>query len=156
GTVMGTPDYIAPEQARNAHRVDIRADLYSLGCTLYHLLAGQLPFPEGTVIEKLLMHQLDSPTPLETIRPGIAPGVVAVVSKLMSKRREDRYQTPAEVAEALARFTTESSVVYSRPTVPPPKSAVIPSPQRRSSPSPDQTPPPRGELSACGETARVT
>jgi WD40 repeat protein/tRNA A-37 threonylcarbamoyl transferase component Bud32 len=101
GAVMGTPDYIAPEQARNAHGVDIRADLYSLGCTFYYLLSGRVPFPGGTLTEKLLQHQLDEPEPLERLRPGVAPAVVAVVRRLMAKRPADRYQTPAELTAGL-------------------------------------------------------
>jgi WD40 repeat protein/tRNA A-37 threonylcarbamoyl transferase component Bud32 len=102
GAVMGTPDYIAPEQARNAHAVDIRADLYSLGCTLYFLLSGRVPFPGGTLTEKLLKHQFDEPEPLERLRPGVAPDVIAVVRRLMAKRPAARYQTPADLAADLA------------------------------------------------------
>ncbi len=69
GTVMGTPDYIAPEQALDSHTVDIRADLYCLGCTFYYLLTGRVPFPGGTLTEKLLKHQLDEPRPVEQLRP---------------------------------------------------------------------------------------
>jgi serine/threonine-protein kinase len=101
GVVMGTLDYIAPEQARNAHAVDTRADLYSLGCTLYFLLAGQPPFPNGTATEKLLQHQLDTPTPIEQLRPDVPTVLAAVVRTLMAKRPDDRYQTPAEAAAAL-------------------------------------------------------
>jgi serine/threonine-protein kinase len=102
GAVMGTPDYIAPEQARSARGVDIRADLYSLGCTLYFLLTGRVPFPGGTLAQKLLSHQLDEPRPVEELRPETPPAVTAVLRQLMAKRPEDRYQTPAEAAEALA------------------------------------------------------
>ncbi len=102
GVVMGTPDYIAPEQALNSHLVDIRADLYSLGCTFYYLLAGKVPFPGGSFGEKLLKHQLYEPEPLPKIRPGLSGAVTAVVSKLMAKHPDDRYQSPLELAEALA------------------------------------------------------
>jgi serine/threonine-protein kinase len=108
GTVMGTPDYIAPEQARDARQADIRADLYSLGCTLYFLLTGQPPFPQGAVIEKLLMHQLDEPRPVESLRPDVPASLAAVLQKLISKRPEDRYQTPAEAAAALERAAVVS------------------------------------------------
>jgi formylglycine-generating enzyme required for sulfatase activity len=103
GTVMGTPDYMAPEQTLDAHAVDIRADLYSLGCTLYFLLTGQVPFPGGTLGEKLLKHQLHQPVPVEQLRPDVPPSVAAVVRKLMAKKPADRFQTPAELAEALGR-----------------------------------------------------
>jgi serine/threonine-protein kinase len=102
GAVMGTPDFIAPEQAADSHRVDIRADLYSLGCTLYFLLTGEPPFPGGTLLEKLFKHQYVAPRPVELRRPDLPPGVAAAVGKLLAKRPEERYQTPAELAEALA------------------------------------------------------
>jgi len=101
GAVMGTPDYIAPEQAEESHTVDIRADLYSLGCTLYQLLAGKVPFPGGTLIQKLKKHQSNQPTPIEMCRSDVPPAVCAVVYKLMAKRPEERYQTPAELVRAL-------------------------------------------------------
>ncbi len=102
GSVIGTPDYIAPEQARNSHLADIRSDLYSLGATFYYLLAGQPPFPEGTAVEKLLMHQLDDPRPLEELRPDVPTAVVVVLRKLMAKAPLHRYQVPADLAEALS------------------------------------------------------
>src|SRR5262249_32199075 len=71
GVVMGTPDYMAPEQALSAHSVDIRADLYSLGCTAYHLLAGHVPFLGGDAAEKSLRHRLERPAPLARVRPGL-------------------------------------------------------------------------------------
>jgi serine/threonine protein kinase len=101
GAVMGTPDYIAPEQALESHTVDIRADLYSLGCTLYVLLTGRVPFPGGTLIQKINKHQFEEPRPIEAFRPDVPPGVASVVGKLMAKRPEDRFQTPAEAAAAL-------------------------------------------------------
>jgi WD40 repeat protein/tRNA A-37 threonylcarbamoyl transferase component Bud32 len=101
GAFIGTLDYIAPEQALDSHTVDIRADLYSLGCSLYFLLTGRVPFL-GTAAEKLLKHQMQEPAPLEELRPDVPPAVAAVVRRLMAKRPADRYQTPAEAAEALA------------------------------------------------------
>jgi serine/threonine-protein kinase len=101
GSVIGTPDYIAPEQARNSHLADIRSDLYSLGATFYYLLTGQPPFPEGSAVEKLLMHQLDDPRPLEELRPDVPTAVIMVLRKLMAKAPLHRYQEPADLAEAL-------------------------------------------------------
>lgn len=101
GDVLGTPDFIAPEQARNAHNADIRADLYSLGCTFYYLLAGRAPFPEGSAIEKLLKHQLDPPTPLQELRPQVPAQVEHIVATLMAKPPEQRYQTPEGLVAAL-------------------------------------------------------
>jgi formylglycine-generating enzyme required for sulfatase activity len=101
GSIMGSLDYIAPEQAMDSSKVDIRADLYSLGCTFYHLLTGQVPFPGGEALAKLTKHQMDEPVPVEQLRPDVPAAVVAIVRKLMAKKSDDRYQTPAELASAL-------------------------------------------------------
>jgi serine/threonine-protein kinase len=101
GCVLGTVDYMAPEQWMNAHKVDVRADLYALGCTLYYLLTGQVPFPGGAPMEKMLKHYLDEPTPVERLRAGVPPLVLNVLGKLMAKQPEHRFQQPADVAEAL-------------------------------------------------------
>jgi serine/threonine protein kinase/WD40 repeat protein len=104
GTVMGTPDYIAPEQATDARQADIRADIYSLGCTLYHLLAGRPPFPKGTPIEKVIAHMEQTPPPLPAFRSGLSDELVAVVERMMAKDPADRFQTPIEVVRALLPF----------------------------------------------------
>ncbi len=101
GVVMGTPDYIAPEQAMDSHSADIRADLYSLGCTFYFLLTGRVPFPGGTLMEKLIRHQTDLPRPPTEFRPDVPEAIVAVIHQLMAKRPADRYATPAEFLVAL-------------------------------------------------------
>jgi serine/threonine-protein kinase len=101
GVVMGTADYMAPEQARDSRLVDIRSDIYGLGCTFYFLLTGQPPFSGGSAVEKILSHQLDEPTPLETLRPDVTPNLAAVVRRMMAKNPAQRFQTPAEVAVAL-------------------------------------------------------
>jgi serine/threonine-protein kinase len=110
GTMMGTPDYISPEQARDASSVDIRADLYSLGCTFYFLLTGQPPFLDGTAMEKLMRHQLEQAEPVEKIRTNTPPAVAAVIRRLMAKLPEKRFQTPAELAETLADILGMSGV----------------------------------------------
>lgn len=116
GVVMGTPDFIAPEQARNASNVDIRSDLYSLGCTFYFLLTGLPPFPQGTLVEKLLMHQLDEPLALERLRSETPPEICRIVRTLMAKRPEDRFQTPLELTEALANLDlSEESFLVAQP-----------------------------------------
>jgi WD40 repeat protein/serine/threonine protein kinase len=106
GSVVGTPDYMAPEQADDSRKADIRADIYSLGCTLYHLLAGQAPFPTGTMMQKLRAHQEQAPRPLAELRPDVPVEVVRVVARMMAKDPVQRYQTPAEVAQALAPFVS--------------------------------------------------
>src|SRR5262249_13392812 len=99
--VIGTPDYMAPEQALEFRNADIRADIYSLGCTLYFLLTGQPPFPGGTLAQTLLRHQQVAPPAIDKVRNDIPPGLSAILGKMLAKRPEDRYQTPAEVATAL-------------------------------------------------------
>jgi uncharacterized protein (TIGR03067 family) len=110
GTVMGTPDYIAPEQARDAHTADIRADIYSLGCTLYHLLAGQPPYPEGTAVDKIMAHMERPPKPLTELRRDMPPALARVVERMLAKDPAKRYQTPAEIAAALQPFVARPSV----------------------------------------------
>jgi serine/threonine-protein kinase len=102
GSVIGTPDFIAPEQARDASQVDHRADLYSLGCTFYFLLTGRPPFPDGTSVEKLVKHQRESPLPLEQIRRGVPKEVLQVVYRLMEKNADARFQSAQDVVERLS------------------------------------------------------
>ena len=101
GRVVGSVDYMAPEQWMNASKVDIRADLYSLGCTFYFLLTGVVPFPGDEPMEKMLKHHLDTPKAVEDLRKEVSAKVAMVVRRLMAKRREDRYQTPGELAMLL-------------------------------------------------------
>src|SRR5262249_20575786 len=101
GAVLGTADYIAPEQTSSSRKVDVRADVYSLGCTLCFLLAGRVPFPDGTAIDKFIHHATNEPASLSGLRPALPAALVRVVEKMMAKRPEDRYQTPAEVCQAL-------------------------------------------------------
>jgi serine/threonine protein kinase len=101
GALMGTPDYMAPEQAIDPRGVDIRADLYSLGCTLFYLLTARAPFEDSSLLEKLYKHKFEPPLPLESLRTDVPPAVATIVHKLIAKEPEDRYQTPAEVVKAL-------------------------------------------------------
>jgi serine/threonine-protein kinase len=110
-SVLGTPDYIAPEQIADPRRVDIRADLYSLGCTLYFLLAGRPPFPGGAWEEKLYYHRNNEPQPIEQLRPDVPPELGAVLRKMMAKRPEDRYATAAGAADALKPFCQKAATV---------------------------------------------
>jgi len=104
GRVVGTADYMAPEQWMNAHNVDIRADLYSLGCTFYFLLTGHVPFPTKEPMEKMLKHHMDEPEPIENRRPDVPAELAAMIRRLMAKKPEQRFQRPAELAEALSQF----------------------------------------------------
>lgn len=110
--VMGTPDFLSPEQARNLHSVDIRSDLYSLGCTFFYLLTGQVPFPGGTALEKLVRHASEDPTPIAELRSDVPAEVANVIGRLLAKKPEDRIQTPAELASALAPFSMTGSGVF--------------------------------------------
>jgi len=105
GSVMGTADYIAPEQGQDSRKADIRADIYSLGCTLYHLLSGQVPYTTGTAIEKIVKHALEQPRSLAALRPELPAELVALVEKMMAKDPAARFQTPGQVAQALVPFT---------------------------------------------------
>jgi serine/threonine-protein kinase len=100
--MTGRLDFLAPEQAMAGAAVDIRADLYSLGCTFYYLLTGRVPYPDGTAGEKHHKQQFEEPVPLRELRPEVPPGLAAVIAKLMAKKPEDRYQTPADFANVLA------------------------------------------------------
>src|SRR5262249_25196500 len=104
GACMGTPDYIAPEQATDSRTADIRADLYSLGCTLYCLLAGRPPFREDTAMMTILAHMQKEPQPLPQRRPEVPEALWQVVGRLLAKDPASRYQKPIEVAQALSYF----------------------------------------------------
>jgi serine/threonine-protein kinase len=105
GKVVGTPEYMAPEQALKSSEADVRADLYSLGCTFYFALTGRVPFPGGTLMEKLLKHKMDTATPIETLRPEVPKPLGDILRKLMAKKPTDRFQTPAELVVALDALT---------------------------------------------------
>jgi hypothetical protein len=105
GMVLGTLDYIAPEQAHDVHAADIRSDLYSLGCTFYYTLTGQVPFPGGNALEKLLKHLMNEPLPVREVRPEVPAAVEAIVRRLLAKDREQRFQTPAELLQGLAALS---------------------------------------------------
>lgn len=105
--VLGTADYLAPEQALNSHAADARADIYSLGCTLYFLLAGRPPFPEGTISERLLKHQVEEPDSLLKSRPDCPLSLVDLCQRMMRKKPEERPQTAGEVAVLLNEWLAE-------------------------------------------------
>jgi len=101
GVTLGTFDYISPEQARNPRDADIRSDIYSLGCTVFFLLTGRPPYVEGTVVQKLLAHQTNPVPDVRDVRPDVPDALAAVVSTMLAKRPEDRFQTPLDLSIAL-------------------------------------------------------
>ncbi len=103
-SILGTADYLSPEQALNSHGVDHRTDLYSLGMTFYYLLVGRAPFADGTLNQKLIWHQIRNPPPVTSLRPDVPPGLAAVLDRLTAKDPGERFQTAAEAAQALAPF----------------------------------------------------
>jgi tRNA A-37 threonylcarbamoyl transferase component Bud32 len=103
GSTVGTVDYISPEQARDSAAADVRSDIYSLGCTLYHMLAGQAPFPDGSLTERLFKHLETEPPDVRRFNPKVSAGLAALLRKMLAKKPEDRYQTPAELLQDLTR-----------------------------------------------------
>ncbi len=104
GATVGTFDYVAPEQARQSQAADIRSDVYSLGCSIYHMITGQVPFPSPSLPEKLYSHQAIEPRSLLALAPEAPPALAEVVARMMRKQPADRYQTPEEVVRALEPF----------------------------------------------------
>lgn len=105
--VLGTADYLSPEQALNSHNVDHRADIYSLGCTIYYCLTGSPPFPEGTLAQRILNHQTRMPEDPRVFRPEIPQAFVDLIWRMIQKRPEDRLQTASAVAVELRRLQTQ-------------------------------------------------
>jgi serine/threonine protein kinase len=104
GVVLGSPDYMAPEQAREARAADIRSDIYSLGCTLYHALAGQPPFPDSNLVRKMVKHATESPTPVRQFNRDVPDGLQQILDWMMAKDPAQRYPTPERAAQALQVF----------------------------------------------------
>ena len=116
--VLGTADYLAPEQALDSHTVDIRADIYSLGATFYYLLTASALFPEGSVAQKLIWHQNRMPRPVRSLRSEVPEEISAIVERMMAKDVANRFQTPAEIMAALAPWVTTP--------IPPPSEREMP------------------------------
>ncbi len=130
GRLLGTIDYISPEQAQDARSADIRADIYSLGCTLHYLLAGAPPFAGDTMVEKLSPRVTGEPPWIREVRPEVPPLLEQVLRTMMARKPEDRYQTPLEAALALAPFTAPVAaggppVALAMPVTGPPAAGVV-------------------------------
>ncbi len=104
GVLLGTPDYLAPEQARSAREADIRSDIYSVGCVLFHLLTGQQPFPDTNILSQIVRHATEPPKPLSDFINPVPDGLQQVVNWMMAKDPNQRYPTPARAAQALQIF----------------------------------------------------
>jgi serine/threonine protein kinase len=101
GVLLGTPDYLAPEQARDPRNIDIRADIYSLGCVLYHCLTGQPPFPDTNLLNQMVRHATETARPLSEFNRDIPDGLQQVINWMMAKQPAQRYPTPERAAQAL-------------------------------------------------------
>jgi serine/threonine protein kinase len=109
GTLLGTPNYMAPEQARDPRSADIRADIYSLGCVLYHALTGQPPFPDTNIINQMIRHATEPPRPLKELNSGVPDGLQQIVNWMLAKDSARRYATPSRAAQALQVFLVAGS-----------------------------------------------
>lgn len=108
GTTLGTFDYIAPEQARDPRAADVRSDIYSLGCTWYFMLTGRPPFPEGTVLQKLLQHQGDEPPDPRQFRTDLPESLCRVLHRMLAKDAARRYPTADTLLDDLSRVADET------------------------------------------------
>jgi serine/threonine protein kinase len=152
GYSIGTADYMAPEQTVD-YGVDIRADIYSLGGTLYYLLVGKSPFQDGTLPQKMIWHQVRQPKPVRAFRGDVPESMVRVLDKMMAKETERRYQTAAEVAADLEEFISHTIPVPSAEEMPP---AICVGPiQLNSSPSQQTAPRTPGTVTMPGSRTGV-
>lgn len=107
GTTLGTFDYLAPEQARDARAADIRSDIYSLGCSIYHMLAGCPPYPDGTAVQKMLDHQGKEPPDIRQKNKLVPKAMAEIVQRMMTTSPEDRYQVPGQLLADLIHLASE-------------------------------------------------
>lgn len=110
---LGSVDYAAPEQWESSRDVDIRADIYSLGCTLYYLLAGEAPFPNKkytTLMQQMWAHSQAPLPPIRELRPDLPEEIAAILARMLAKNRDERFARPQEVADALAPFTLDCNL----------------------------------------------
>lgn len=121
GAVLGTADYLSPEQALDCHDVDIRSDIYSLGATFYTLLIGRPPFHDSKITQKLIDHQIKEPPPLWQLRPDIPRPLADIVARMMAKNRADRFPDPAAVIAEVEPWTRADPPILPDPVAAPPK-----------------------------------
>ncbi len=144
--ILGTADYVAPEQAVDSSRVDVRADIYSLGATLYFLLAGRPLFPEGRTAQKLVWQQIKEPVPITRLRPDVPPALAEIIHRMLQKRPADRFARVADVFDALNPFDSEE--------IAPPGEQMIPEPPPRIAMVRAATPGPSAPRAA-GSTSQI-
>jgi serine/threonine protein kinase len=118
GSTVGTVDYMSPEQARDSRAIDIRSDIYSLGCTAFHMLAGRPPFADGGLGERVFKHIQEPPPDVRQFSPTVSEAFWAVLKKMMAKKPDERYQTPAELLDALNTTEAEAPEPPAAPTSP--------------------------------------
>ncbi len=149
--VLGTADYISPEQAIDSHKVDRRTDIYSLGCTLYFLLSGHPPFNSGSLAQRLIAHQTKLAPSITADRSDVPAALQAIMEKMMAKKLVNRYQTAQAVADAIALWQKQSTVAPAKLTPAPPSNpakplapvSVAPVPKLKPQPTSSQTAAPR-------------
>jgi serine/threonine-protein kinase len=159
--VLGTADYLAPEQAKDSHAADHRADIYSLGCTLYYLLTGRPPFNEGTLAQRIAKHQTQSPPSIYESRPDAPQALVDVCMRMMAKQPGARFQTASEVARTLGKWlagrgktvdsVSSGATPAPRPAAPPRRSATT-QPGQPKTDSPDDTVSDRTRITIKGQS----
>jgi eukaryotic-like serine/threonine-protein kinase len=147
GSVPGAPAYMAPEQARGPHEVDIRADVYSLGCILYHALAGRPPFVDADPLRLMILHATETPVPLTALNAEVPEGLAQIVGWMMARSPRSRYPSPERAAAALETFLLSATA----PPPPPDSSENGPPPL----PQPEAPPPPPSSPPAPAEPPRV-
>ncbi|MBT6496745.1 MAG: protein kinase, partial [Planctomycetaceae bacterium] len=143
GQLMGTPDYIAPEQARDSKTADVRSDIFSLGCTFFRLLTNQVPFTGNTLIEKLLARNERDAPPASSVRGDVPPEIDAIVARMLARNPDNRFQTPAEVVAALVPFAQilpKAATAESTEKTPPPTIAPIAEQTEAVTPAPPASP----------------
>jgi eukaryotic-like serine/threonine-protein kinase len=119
GVLLGTPDYMSPEQSRDPRTIDIRSDIYSMGCVLYHLLAGQPPFPDINIISQMIRHATEAPKSLKAFNPAVPDGLQQIVNWMMAKESAQRYPTPERASQALQVFLVAGNEKLAAPEADP-------------------------------------